>query len=53
MLRDAEVVLAILDRARRDGGTATTVGFAQTAGLPIITIDPGTRTTTMKEADPR
>ena len=32
MLRDADVLLAIHDRARRGGGTATTVGFTQTAG---------------------
>ncbi|MDQ2738954.1 MAG: NADAR domain-containing protein [Actinomycetota bacterium] len=43
IVRDCDALIAVHDRSRTGGGTATTVDFAREVGLPIITVDPGAR----------
>lgn len=47
IVRDADVLIAIHDRTRTSGGTATTVAHAKQQGLPIITVDPAAATVTL------
>lgn len=48
MLRDADMVIAVLDPCRKTGGTVTTVAKAQVYGKHIIVVDLATLRTTMR-----
>lgn len=48
MIREADAAIAVWDPRKTEGGTASAVRKLTAAGLPIIHVNPETRTTTLR-----
>lgn len=51
LLRDADVILAVLRQGKVSGGTASTVKKARAMGRTLILIDPATRSVTLEQGE--